>query len=161
MVDNKRLARPTGLHKLSVADCLHTRQYCYCRTVGCRQPAEPRSVQHLGVVGHHNADGRRRQVTRVVPTGRGRDGRRQLLRLDDQSQSARRGRRPGQGRQQQRAALHALFTLRADRHGVRERPHRRHSGRTRAVLTNGHTGHVPRAPGFFFFLRAPQLAVVK
>ena len=31
----------------------------------------------------------------------------------------------------------------------------------RAVLTNGHTGHVPRAPGFFFFLRGPQLAVVK
>jgi len=27
--------------------------------------------------------------------------------------------------------------------------------------TNGHTGHVPRAPGFFFFLRGPQLAVVK
>jgi len=27
----------------------------------------------------------------------------------------------------------------------------------RAVLTNGHTGHVPRAPGFFFFLRGPQL----
>jgi len=33
--------------------------------------------------------------------------------------------------------------------------------RSRAVLTNGHTGHVPRAPGFFFFLRGPQLAVVK
>ena len=33
-----------------------------------------------------------------------------------------------------------------------------HSG---AVLTNGHTGHVPRAPGFFFFFRGPQLAVVK
>ena len=31
---------------------------------------------------------------------------------------------------------------------------------TAAVLTNGHTGHVPRAPGFFF-LRGPQLAVVK
>jgi len=31
----------------------------------------------------------------------------------------------------------------------------------RAVLTNGHTGHVPRTPGFFFFLRGPQLAVVK
>ena len=31
----------------------------------------------------------------------------------------------------------------------------------RAVLTNGHTGHVTRAPGFFFFLRGPQLAVVK
>ena len=31
----------------------------------------------------------------------------------------------------------------------------------RAVLTNGHTGHVPRAPGFFFFLWGPQLAVVK
>ena len=31
----------------------------------------------------------------------------------------------------------------------------------RAVLTNGHTGHVPRAPGFFFVLRGPQLAVVK
>ena len=31
-----------------------------------------------------------------------------------------------------------------------------------AVLTNGHTRHVPRAPGFFFlFLRGPQLAVVK
>ena len=29
------------------------------------------------------------------------------------------------------------------------------------VLTNGHTGHVPVAPGFFFFLRGPQLAVVK
>ena len=29
----------------------------------------------------------------------------------------------------------------------------------RDVLTNGHTGHVPRAPGFF--LRGPQLAVVK
>ena len=35
------------------------------------------------------------------------------------------------------------------------------SPRPRAVLTNGHTGHVPRAPGFFFFLRGPQLAVVK
>ena len=35
--------------------------------------------------------------------------------------------------------------------------------RSRAVLTNGHTGHVPlpMAPGFFFFLRGPQLAVVK
>jgi len=31
----------------------------------------------------------------------------------------------------------------------------------RAVLTNGHIGHVPRAPGFFLFLRGPQLAVVK
>jgi len=31
----------------------------------------------------------------------------------------------------------------------------------RAVLTNGHIGHVPRALGFFFFLRGPQLAVVK
>jgi len=31
----------------------------------------------------------------------------------------------------------------------------------RAVLTNGHTGHVPRAAGFFFFLRGFQLAVVK
>ena len=31
----------------------------------------------------------------------------------------------------------------------------------RAVLTNGHTGHVPMAPGFFFFSRGPQLAVVK
>jgi len=31
----------------------------------------------------------------------------------------------------------------------------------RAVLTNGHTGHVPRAPGFFFFVRGPQLAVAK
>jgi len=31
----------------------------------------------------------------------------------------------------------------------------------RAVLTNGHTGHVPRAPGFFFFLRGPQLAVLQ
>jgi len=30
----------------------------------------------------------------------------------------------------------------------------------RAVLTNGHTGHVQRAPDFFFFLRDPQLAVV-
>jgi len=29
----------------------------------------------------------------------------------------------------------------------------------RAVLTNGHTEHVPRAPDFF--LRGPQLAVVK
>ena len=28
-------------------------------------------------------------------------------------------------------------------------------GITRAVLTNGHTGHVPRAPGFFF-LRGAQ-----
>jgi len=28
--------------------------------------------------------------------------------------------------------------------------------RVRAVLTNGHTGHVPRDPGFFFFLRGPQ-----
>jgi len=28
------------------------------------------------------------------------------------------------------------------------------------VLTNGHTGHVPRAPGFFRF-EGPQLAVVK
>jgi len=26
---------------------------------------------------------------------------------------------------------------------------------SRAVLTNGHTGHVPMAPGFFFFLVAP------
>ena len=32
---------------------------------------------------------------------------------------------------------------------------------SRAVLTNGHTGHVPRAPGFFLFPRGPQLAVVK
>jgi len=32
---------------------------------------------------------------------------------------------------------------------------------SRAVLTNGYTGHVPRAPDFFFFLRGPQLAVVK
>jgi len=30
----------------------------------------------------------------------------------------------------------------------------------RAVLTNGHTGHVPRAPDFFLF-EGPQLAVVK
>ena len=30
-----------------------------------------------------------------------------------------------------------------------------------SVLTNGHTGHVPRAPGFFFCLRGPQLVVVK
>jgi len=30
----------------------------------------------------------------------------------------------------------------------------------RTVLTNGHTGHVPRAPEIFFFLRGPQLAVV-
>jgi len=30
----------------------------------------------------------------------------------------------------------------------------------RAVLTNGHTGHVPRAPGLFLF-EGPQLAVVK
>ena len=29
-----------------------------------------------------------------------------------------------------------------------------------AVLTNGHTGHVPRALGFFFILRGPQLAAV-
>jgi len=29
----------------------------------------------------------------------------------------------------------------------------------RVVLTNGHTGHVPRAPDFF--LKGPQLAVVK
>ena len=29
-----------------------------------------------------------------------------------------------------------------------------------AVLTNGHTGHVPRAPDFFLF-EGPQLAVVK
>jgi len=34
-------------------------------------------------------------------------------------------------------------------------------GKSRAVLTNGHTGHVPRAPAFFFFSRGPQLAVVK
>ena len=26
----------------------------------------------------------------------------------------------------------------------------------RAVLTNGHTGHVPRAPGIFFFARGPN-----
>ena len=26
----------------------------------------------------------------------------------------------------------------------------------RAVLTNGHTGHVPRAPGFFFLFEAPR-----
>jgi len=32
---------------------------------------------------------------------------------------------------------------------------------SRAVLTNGHTGHVPRAPDFLFFLRGPQLVVVK
>jgi len=31
--------------------------------------------------------------------------------------------------------------------------------RSRAVLTNGHTGHVHRASGFFFFLRGPQLAL--
>ena len=31
---------------------------------------------------------------------------------------------------------------------------------TAAILTNRHIGHVPRAPGFFF-LRGPQLAVVK
>ena len=31
----------------------------------------------------------------------------------------------------------------------------------RAVLTSGHTGHVPRAHGLFFFLRGPRLAVVK
>jgi len=31
----------------------------------------------------------------------------------------------------------------------------------RAVLTNGHTGHVPRARGFFFLFEGPQLAVVK
>jgi len=31
----------------------------------------------------------------------------------------------------------------------------------RAVLTNGHTGHVPSAPGFFFLFEGPQLAVVK
>jgi len=30
----------------------------------------------------------------------------------------------------------------------------------RAVLTNGHTGHVPGPPDFFL-LRGPQLAVVK
>jgi len=30
----------------------------------------------------------------------------------------------------------------------------------RAVLTNGHTGHVPRVPGFFPF-EGPRLAVVK
>jgi len=30
------------------------------------------------------------------------------------------------------------------------------SNASRAILTNGHTGHVPRAPGFFFFLRAPS-----
>jgi len=30
----------------------------------------------------------------------------------------------------------------------------------RAVLTSGHTGHVPRAPDFFLF-EGPQLAVVK
>ena len=33
--------------------------------------------------------------------------------------------------------------------------------RNRAVLTNGHTGHVPRAPGFSFLFRGPQLVVVK
>jgi len=33
--------------------------------------------------------------------------------------------------------------------------------KSRAVLTNGRSGHVPRAPGFFFFLRGAQLAVVK
>ena len=32
--------------------------------------------------------------------------------------------------------------------------------RDRAVLTNRHIGHVPRAPGFFLF-EGPQLAVVK
>jgi len=36
----------------------------------------------------------------------------------------------------------------------------RWSSLSRAVLTNGHTGHVPRAPGFFLF-EGPQLAVVK
>ena len=30
---------------------------------------------------------------------------------------------------------------------------------TRAALTNGHTGHVPRAPGFFFFLRGNHFAL--
>ena len=33
--------------------------------------------------------------------------------------------------------------------------------RARAVLTNGHNGHMPRAPGFFFLFEGPQLAVVK
>ena len=36
----------------------------------------------------------------------------------------------------------------------------RHIDVGRAVLTNGYTGHVPRAPGFLF-LRGLQLAVVK
>ena len=31
----------------------------------------------------------------------------------------------------------------------------------RAVLTNGHTWHVPRAPGFFFLFEGSKLAVVK
>ena len=30
------------------------------------------------------------------------------------------------------------------------------SNASRAILTNGHTEHMPRAPGFFFFLRAPS-----
>ena len=33
---------------------------------------------------------------------------------------------------------------------------RRRCPSLRAVLTNGHTGHVPRATGFFFFLRGPN-----
>ena len=31
----------------------------------------------------------------------------------------------------------------------------------RVVLTNGHIGYVPWAPGFFFLFDGPQLAVVK
>ena len=34
-----------------------------------------------------------------------------------------------------------------------------YSKQNRAVLTNGHTGHVPRDPGFFY-LRGPQLLLI-
>ena len=30
------------------------------------------------------------------------------------------------------------------------------SNASRAILTNGHTGHVPRAPGFFFLFEGPK-----
>ena len=63
--------------------------------------------------------------------------------------------------------LHVKSLITAQR---RETPHENaqsHAKRekcadtTRAVLTNGHTGHVSKAPGFFFLFEGPQLAVVK
>ena len=59
-----------------------------------------------------------------------------------------------------RRLVRTLLRRNAERH--RQNHRTPHTVRlVRAVLTNGHTGHVPRAPGFFFFLSGPQLAVVK